>query len=33
MSKVIALYPQPTDVAQFEKDYAQHLRLFDKKWA
>ena len=31
MSKVIVLYPQPTDVAQFEQDYAQHTRLFDEK--
>ncbi len=31
MSKVIVLYPQPTDVAQFEKDYAQHTQLFDEK--
>ena len=31
MSKVIVLYPQPTDVTQFEADYAQHLRLFDEK--
>ncbi len=31
MPKVIVLYPQPTDVAKFEQDYAQHMRLFDEK--
>lgn len=31
MSKVIVLYPQPTNAAQFEKDYNQHMRLFDEK--
>lgn len=31
MSNVIVMYPQPTDVAQFEKDYADHVRLFDEK--
>ena len=31
MPKVIALYPQPTDVEQFEKDYVAHMRFFDEK--
>ena len=31
MSKVIVLYPQPTDSAKFDQDYAVHMRLFDEK--
>ncbi len=31
MLKLIVLYPQPTDVAQFEADYAQHLLLLHEK--
>ncbi len=31
MAKLIVLYPQPTDVAKFEKDYEAHLRLTHEK--
>jgi uncharacterized protein (TIGR02118 family) len=31
MLKLIALYPQPTDVKQFEADYAKHLVLLHEK--
>ena len=31
MLKVIVLYPQPTDVEKFEKDYADHLALLHQK--
>ncbi len=29
--KLMVLYPQPTDVKQFEKDYQAHLELFHNK--
>lgn len=29
--KLMVLYPQPTDVAQFEQDYQAHLELFYQK--
>jgi uncharacterized protein (TIGR02118 family) len=29
--KLMVLYPVPSDVEQFEKDYAEHLALFHKK--
>jgi len=31
MLKLIALYPQPTDVQQFEADYAEHLVMLHEK--
>ena len=31
MLQVIVLYPQPTDVQQFESDDAKHLALFHEK--
>lgn len=31
MLKLIALYPQPTDVQQFEADYARHLVMLHEK--
>jgi uncharacterized protein (TIGR02118 family) len=31
MPKVIALYPQPTNAEQFDKDYVEHMRFFDEK--
>ena len=31
MSKLVVLYPQPTDVKQFEKDYKEHIQLFHDK--
>jgi len=31
MLQLIALYPQPTDVKQFEADYADHLVLLHEK--
>lgn len=29
--KLMVLYPQPADVAQFERDYADHLKLLHQK--
>ncbi len=29
--KLMVLYPQPTDIKQFEKDYSAHLILFHEK--
>ena len=29
--KLMVLYPQPTDVAQFDKEYQDHLRLLNEK--
>jgi len=29
--KLMVLYPQPTNAAQFEKDYQEHLALFHQK--
>ena len=29
--KLVVLYPQPTDVDQFEKDYAAHIDLLHEK--
>jgi uncharacterized protein (TIGR02118 family) len=31
MLKLIVLYPQPTDVQQFEADYVKHLALLHEK--
>ncbi|RDB07711.1 EthD family reductase [Runella aurantiaca] len=31
MLKLLVLYPQPTDVQQFEADYKKHLELFHEK--
>ena len=31
MVKLIVLYPQPSDVEKFEKEYIAHLRLFHEK--
>jgi uncharacterized protein (TIGR02118 family) len=31
MLQLIVLYPQPTDVQQFEADYANHLALLHEK--
>lgn len=31
MLQLIALYPQPTDVEKFEKEYAAHLMLLHEK--
>ncbi len=31
MLKLLVLYPQPTDVAQFEADYVKHLELLHEK--
>ncbi len=31
MSKITVLYPQPTDSEQFDKDYAEHLKLLHEK--
>ena len=31
MLKLIVLYPQPSDVEKFEKDYKAHLRLLHEK--
>ena len=31
MYHIVALYPQPKDVAQFEADYVKHLELFHAK--
>lgn len=29
--KLMVLYPQPTDITQFEQDYQAHLKLFHQK--
>lgn len=29
--KLMVLYPVPTDIQQFENDYAEHLALFHRK--
>lgn len=29
--KLMVLYPHPTDTAQFDNDYSDHLRLFHQK--
>jgi len=29
--KLMVLYPQPTDVAQFDNDYRDHLGLFHRQ--
>ncbi len=31
MLKLLVLYPQPTDAAQFEADYVKHLELLHEK--
>ena len=31
MLKLIVLYPQPTDLKQFEADYAKHVVLLHEK--
>ena len=31
MLKLLVLYPQPTDVQQFEADYVKHLELLHEK--
>lgn len=31
MLKLIVLYPQPSEIEQFEKDYQAHLRLLHEK--
>ena len=30
-AKMIVLYPQPTDIARFDRDYREHLRLLHRK--